>query len=82
MPRMYITAVTEDGSVRVEPEEGESRAPRPKTVAQEAAAARTRHKKPYLPEKVCPTCQRPFVWRKKWAKDWDNVIYCSHACHR
>ncbi|QUX98043.1 hypothetical protein C0J08_00980 [Marinomonas sp. CT5] len=23
------------------------------------------HKKPHLPEKICPTCQRPFAWRKK-----------------
>ncbi|WP_200898353.1 DUF2256 domain-containing protein [Gluconobacter oxydans] len=23
-----------------------------------------------LPSKVCPVCDRPFTWRKKWAKDW------------
>jgi len=23
------------------------------------------HKKPFLPEKTCPVCGRPFVWRKK-----------------
>ena len=33
-----------------------------------------------LPTKTCPTCARPFAWRKKWARDWDNVIYCSDRC--
>ncbi|MBO6811001.1 MULTISPECIES: DUF2256 domain-containing protein [Marinobacter] len=40
------------------------------------------HKKLNLPEKTCPVCQRPFKWRKKWAKDWDNVRYCSERCRR
>ena len=35
-----------------------------------------------LPEKTCPVCQRPFAWRKKWARDWDNVVYCSERCRR
>ncbi|MGC6511854.1 MAG: DUF2256 domain-containing protein [Parvibaculales bacterium] len=39
-------------------------------------------KKSELPEKICPVCRRPFVWRKKWARDWDNVIYCSERCRR
>ncbi|MGF1527687.1 MAG: DUF2256 domain-containing protein [Candidatus Competibacterales bacterium] len=34
------------------------------------------------PDKVCPVCGRPFAWRKKWARDWDEVIYCSKACRR
>ena len=33
-----------------------------------------------LPVKTCATCNRPFVWRKKWAKVWDEVKYCSDAC--
>ncbi|MFN3168085.1 MAG: DUF2256 domain-containing protein [Phycisphaeraceae bacterium] len=33
-----------------------------------------------LPTKVCPVCDRPFTWRKKWARDWENVKYCSKAC--
>ena len=37
-------------------------------------------KKGDLPEKVCVTCQRPFKWRKKWAKTWDGVKYCSARC--
>jgi hypothetical protein len=33
-----------------------------------------------LPTKVCAACGRPFRWRKKWAKVWDEVRYCSDAC--
>ncbi|MDP5325456.1 MAG: DUF2256 domain-containing protein [Litorivicinaceae bacterium] len=39
-------------------------------------------KKSDLPEKTCPVCQRPFAWRKKWAKDWDHVVYCSKRCRQ
>ena len=37
-------------------------------------------KKADLPSKDCATCGRPFVWRKKWERDWANVRYCSDAC--
>ncbi|MBN2646958.1 MAG: DUF2256 domain-containing protein [Thiotrichales bacterium] len=40
------------------------------------------HKKPFLPEKICPVCLRPFSWRKKWQKDWEQVIYCSKGCQK
>ncbi|WP_201584812.1 DUF2256 domain-containing protein [Psychrobacter sp. HII-4] len=40
------------------------------------------HKKANLPQKTCPVCQRPFTWRKKWEKDWEQVIYCSERCRR
>ncbi|WP_116644761.1 DUF2256 domain-containing protein [Salinivibrio sp. HTSP] len=40
------------------------------------------HKKPHLPSKVCLTCERPFTWRKKWARCWDEVRYCSDRCRR
>ncbi len=40
------------------------------------------HKKPFLPEKTCPVCGRPFAWRKKWRHNWDTVIYCSERCQR
>lgn len=33
-----------------------------------------------LPTKDCAVCGRPFVWRRKWAKVWDEVRYCSDAC--
>ncbi|HNX69849.1 MAG: DUF2256 domain-containing protein [Rivihabitans pingtungensis] len=35
-----------------------------------------------LPSKICPVCQRPFSWRRKWAKDWPQVKYCSERCRR
>ncbi|MCB0819293.1 MAG: DUF2256 domain-containing protein [Bacteroidetes bacterium] len=37
-------------------------------------------KKQDLPQKTCPVCERPFTWRKKWAKNWDAVVYCSRKC--
>jgi hypothetical protein len=33
-----------------------------------------------LPTKLCAECGRPFTWRRKWARDWDNVRFCSDAC--
>jgi hypothetical protein len=33
-----------------------------------------------LPEKPCAVCGRPFTWRKKWEKVWDDVKYCSDRC--
>jgi hypothetical protein len=33
-----------------------------------------------LPEKTCATCGRPFTWRKKWARVWDEVRFCSNRC--
>jgi hypothetical protein len=38
------------------------------------------HKKLNLPTKICASCQRPFAWRKKWERDWDNVKFCSDRC--
>ena len=37
-------------------------------------------KKADLPDKTCATCGRPFVWRRKWSRDWDAVRYCSDRC--
>jgi hypothetical protein len=39
-------------------------------------------KKSDLPEKICPVCHRPFQWRKKWEKVWDEVKYCSDKCRQ
>lgn len=33
-----------------------------------------------LPTKVCVVCTRPFAWRRKWARDWDQVKVCSDRC--
>ncbi|MGM0570951.1 DUF2256 domain-containing protein [Marinobacter sp.] len=40
------------------------------------------HKKSRLPSKTCAVCQRPFSWRRKWARDWPRVRYCSERCRR
>jgi hypothetical protein len=32
--------------------------------------------------KTCIICNRPMTWRRKWAKTWDDVKYCSDACRR
>lgn len=37
-------------------------------------------KKQHLPTKTCAVCGRPFAWRKKWAKEWERVKYCSDRC--
>ena len=38
-------------------------------------------KKENLPEKVCVSCGRPFAWRKKWERCWDEVTTCSKSCN-
>ncbi len=35
-----------------------------------------------LPEKVCAACGRRMVWRKKWAREWSAIRYCSDGCRR
>jgi hypothetical protein len=37
-------------------------------------------KKQDLLQKICVSCARPFSWRRKWEKVWDEVRYCSDAC--
>ena len=37
-------------------------------------------KKQDLPSKICVVCGRPFVWRKKWEKVWNEVRFCSERC--
>jgi hypothetical protein len=34
-----------------------------------------------LPSKDCVVCHRPFTWRKKWEKCWDDVTTCSKSCN-
>lgn len=38
--------------------------------------------KAFLPSKSCTTCGREMTWRKSWAKNWDEVKYCSEACRK
>ena len=35
-----------------------------------------------LPFKKYIVCNLSFNWRKKWAKEWDNVKYCSQRCRK
>ncbi|RYY70342.1 MAG: DUF2256 domain-containing protein [Chitinophagaceae bacterium] len=37
-------------------------------------------KKATVPPKICIVCGRPFSWRKKWEKVWNEVKYCSEKC--
>ena len=32
--------------------------------------------------KICASCGREMTWRKAWAKNWDDVRYCSDACRK
>ena len=34
------------------------------------------------PDRICVSCGRAFSWRKSWARDWDQVRYCSSACRK
>jgi hypothetical protein len=33
-------------------------------------------------ERICAVCGRSITWRRKWARDWENVKYCSDACRK
>ena len=33
-------------------------------------------------DKVCERCGRTMQWRAKWARDWNEVKYCSDACRK
>ena len=37
---------------------------------------------PDLRDKVCVRCGRTMQWRAKWAKNWEQVKYCSEQCRR
>ena len=32
--------------------------------------------------KTCAACGRTMEWRKSWARNWDEVKFCSDACRR
>ncbi len=38
--------------------------------------------KSFLPSKTCAACGRTMTWRKAWAKNWDQVRWCSDACRK
>ena len=33
-------------------------------------------------DKPCASCGRRITWRKKWARSWDTISYCSCACRK
>ena len=33
-------------------------------------------------EKLCERCGRTMQWRAKWARNWNEVKYCSDACRK
>ncbi|MEC7501749.1 MAG: DUF2256 domain-containing protein [Planctomycetota bacterium] len=39
-------------------------------------------RKSQKPEKVCATCGKPFTWRKKWSRCWNEVRFCSKRCKK
>lgn len=46
------------------------------------APAAVKGLKAALPVKPCQHCGRPMGWRKRWARCWAEVRYCSEACRR
>ncbi|MFN0161608.1 MAG: DUF2256 domain-containing protein [Burkholderiales bacterium] len=41
-----------------------------------------RGNKAALPRKPCVACGRVMSWRRRWARNWVEVRYCSDACRR
>jgi len=39
-------------------------------------------KKADLPRKTCLACGLDFAWRRKWARDWENIRFCSESCKK
>lgn len=37
---------------------------------------------PDFADKVCVRCGRTMQWRAKWARNWEQVKYCSDQCRR
>lgn len=49
--------------------------------ANDTTAKKKTVKKENLPTKICVVCNRPFNWRKKWERCWDEVTCCSKSCN-
>jgi len=45
-----------------------------------ATKAKFKGNKSYLDSKYCQQCGHEMVWRKAWAKNWQQIKYCSDAC--
>lgn len=35
---------------------------------------------PRTETRYCTACGRRMVWRRRWARDWEQVRHCSRAC--
>ena len=55
---------------------------RPKSPPATEPTTRHRGNKAGLPSKPCVACGLPMTWRRSWAKNWEEVKYCSEACRR
>ena len=51
-------------------------------IRQNLQVARHAQTKNGFAPRTCAACGRPFEWRKKWARDWESVRWCSDACRR
>jgi hypothetical protein len=47
-----------------------------------ATAQSFKGNKQSLPRKLCVACGRTMTWRKRWARSWDDVKFCSAACRK
>ena len=52
----------------------------PRKHVNDAGQAFAGRAKQDLPQKTCVSCGKPFAWRRKWARDWDQVKFCSDRC--
>ena len=55
---------------------------RPSELSKTPSAPGFRGNKAALPSKLCVACGRPMSWRRRWARTWDDVKFCSDACRR
>ena len=62
-------------------EEDQKYHPEPRKIQENKPTERlTKHKSRNLSEKTCVICGRPFSWRKKWERAWEEVDTCSKRC--
>lgn len=47
-----------------------------------SAPSRWKGNKASLPSKPCAVCGRTMTWRRAWARNWNEVLYCSDACRK
>ena len=51
-------------------------------TASASGASSFKGNKQSLPSKPCVACGRAMTWRKRWARSWDDVKFCSDACRK